>query len=106
MNPKLMFEFIQMLSSEQQEAIREIGFGGLLNLKISNSFGELIKYLIEQFDVYRCVVKLQKDELLIEEDDIQCTLGIPWGPKPVKEATKYEDKREDNATSQYADLLS
>lgn len=87
--------------------MKEIGFEGILHIKITNSEGPLMKYLIENFDVYRCVVRLGEHELLfIEEDDVERTLGIPQGKKEVEEATKYEDRREDSVASEYTNLLN
>ncbi|XP_031094307.1 uncharacterized protein LOC115998789 [Ipomoea triloba] len=107
MSPKIVAEFVQELTAEQKRAVEEIGFGGILHLQLTKSEGPLMKYLIRQFDVYRSAIQLEGGELLlIEEDDVQRTLGIPQGSNVVEEATRFEHLSEDGDSAAYANLVA
>ncbi|XP_031096858.1 uncharacterized protein LOC116001099 [Ipomoea triloba] len=107
MSPKIVAEFVQQLTNEQKRAVEEIGFGGILHLQLTKSEGPLMKYLIRQFDVYRSAIRLEGGELLlIEEDDVQRTLGIPQGSNVVEEATRFEHMAKDGDSAAYANLVA
>ncbi|XP_019190233.1 PREDICTED: uncharacterized protein LOC109184663 [Ipomoea nil] len=63
-----------------------MGFGSLLNATLSLCDCELLRYLLERFDVGRCSIHLEEEELLLGDDDVQKTLGIPRGQQTVVEA--------------------
>nr|GMC82681.1 replication protein A 70 kDa DNA-binding subunit B-like [Ipomoea batatas] len=71
MTPRQMFTLVSSFSIEQHEAIKEIGFGSLLKLKVSTCASKLVRYLLEKFDVSRCSLQLEEKELFLEEEDVQ-----------------------------------
>lgn len=70
-----------------------------MELKFSRCEGALIKYLIERFNVYRCALELEKEEMFIEDDGAESTLGFPRLPNPVIES------KGSNEMEEYKDVL-
>ncbi|XP_019185968.1 PREDICTED: uncharacterized protein LOC109180714 [Ipomoea nil] len=85
-SPKQLCALVSSLSPEQHQAVRDMGFGSLLNATLSLCDCELLRYLLERFDVGRCSIHLEEEELLLGDDDVQKTLGIPRGQQTVVEA--------------------
>ncbi|XP_019158292.1 PREDICTED: uncharacterized protein LOC109155019 [Ipomoea nil] len=92
MGPKTMFKFVQKLTPEQKQSVRDIGFGALLNLQLCTSDSQLVQYLLDNFELYQTHFKLENDKLTVEEEDIKYTLGIPRGEKVVVEGPKYDEQ--------------
>lgn len=76
--------------------MRGIGFSSFLSLNISKISTRLGLYLIEKFNTKNCKkIKLETDELYIDEEDINLTLGILCRPKQVTSLSMYEDSFEE-----------
>nr|GMD24058.1 uncharacterized protein LOC109168056 [Ipomoea batatas] len=88
------------LTDEQKNAIIEIGFGLLLEFKLSSLGNMLNTYLVKKnFDVYRCTMKLGNEEMLLTDDDVESKLGLPKGEIEVVEGNN------SNATEEYNNML-
>ncbi|KAK9740409.1 hypothetical protein RND81_03G033100 [Saponaria officinalis] len=93
MSPSGLHNFIkENPSNEQLEAIKNIGFGGLLQIQTDTIPGQLAYWLASSFDPYKC--SLMDEQLPIQDVDIHIALGIPIGPRVVNEAV-HNDKSEE-----------
>lgn len=100
MSPAQFQKLIENLTDQQKNAVRDIGFGSLLQLQVTCGDNKLSTYLVQNFDVYRCALKLEDEEMLLTEDDVDSTLGLPHGPLQVIEGNN------SNATEDYNNLLT
>ncbi|KAK9756449.1 hypothetical protein RND81_01G098400 [Saponaria officinalis] len=95
MSPSGLYNFVkENPSNEQLEAIKNIGFGGLLQIQTDTIPGQLAYWLASSFDPYKC--SLMDEQLPIQDVDIHIALGIPIGPRVVNEAI-HNDKSEEFA---------
>ncbi|KAL3621813.1 hypothetical protein CASFOL_034299 [Castilleja foliolosa] len=66
-----------------------MGFGGLLEFNIAETPSTLGYWLLENFDLMACVVKLEEGrELRVEAYDVTHVLGIPNGDTIIKRKAK------------------
>ncbi|KAH9605300.1 hypothetical protein KSS87_009939, partial [Heliosperma pusillum] len=78
-----LVELINGLSKEQKEAVREIGFGGLLQLKVTKLPHGILPWILKAFD-YTCnMFKLKKTEFIITKDDVHDIFLLPRGGNQV-----------------------
>ncbi|XP_019159940.1 PREDICTED: uncharacterized protein LOC109156542 [Ipomoea nil] len=82
---KKLYSLVSSLTPEQHQAVRDIGFGLLLGIILTSYDGNLLRYLLERMDIGRCSIHLQEDELFLDKDDVQSTLGVPRGHVPIVE---------------------
>lgn len=87
MSPKHFRELLSSLNPAQQKAVQDIGFGSMLTLTVFDWDSRLTRYLLEQFDPYKCSLDLQDDQMRISADDVYSTLELPNGQYPVIEGT-------------------
>nr|GMD06034.1 uncharacterized protein LOC109168056 [Ipomoea batatas] len=99
MSPMELNKLLPKLTGEQKNVVREIGFGSLLEIKLSSLDKMLTTYLVKNFDVYRCALRLEKEEMLLTEDDVESRLGLPKGDIQVVEGNN------SNATTEYNNLV-
>nr|GLL29680.1 uncharacterized protein LOC109168056 [Ipomoea trifida] len=92
-------KMLPKLTGEQKNAVREIGFGSLLEIKLSSLDRMLTTYSVTNFDVYRCALRLEKEEMLLTEDHVESTLGLPKGDIQVVQGNN------SNATTEYNNLV-
>ncbi|KAK9682347.1 hypothetical protein RND81_10G066900 [Saponaria officinalis] len=93
MSPAGLYNFIkENPSNEHLQAIKNIGFGGLLHLQTDTIPGQLAYWLASSFDPYKS--SLMDEHLPIQDVDIHIALGISIGPRVVNEAV-HNDKSED-----------
>ncbi|CAI9112472.1 OLC1v1012926C1 [Oldenlandia corymbosa var. corymbosa] len=70
----------------QRQAIRDMGFGALLDLKIKNISTVLCSFLANNFQTSVRQGPLNGNNVLdIKQEDVVTILGLPHGPKPVEE---------------------
>jgi len=76
---------IKNLSPEQAQAVRDIGFGGLLSMKLTNIQKTMIPNLINAFDLEtsRMIISQEKS-FLLTKDDVEDVFGIPSCPSAVQ----------------------
>ncbi|XP_031124233.1 uncharacterized protein LOC116026948 [Ipomoea triloba] len=87
--PKQLFTLVSSLTEDQHQAVKDIGFGPLLDIKLTHCDGVLIKHILKKMGIERCSIEIGDgdDELCLSEDDVQSTLGLPRGKLPVVEGT-------------------
>ena len=67
MSPKGLHKLIHKLSEQQRNAVKEIGFGSLLQLKLSECHGQLSRYLVQQYDYCSTTLLLQNKKKIGSE---------------------------------------
>ncbi|KAK9732838.1 hypothetical protein RND81_04G026100 [Saponaria officinalis] len=93
MSPAGLYQFIKdNLSDQQLQAIKEMGFEGLLQIQTDIVPGQLVYWLASDFVTYKS--SLMDGQLPIQDIDIKIALGIPIGPRVVDEAV-FGDKSEE-----------
>jgi len=87
--PKQLFTLVSSLTEEHHQAVKDIGFGPLLDIKVTHCDGVLIKHILKKMDIERCSIEIgdMDDELCLTEEDVESTLGLPRGKLPVVEGT-------------------
>ncbi|KAJ8444074.1 hypothetical protein Cgig2_030931 [Carnegiea gigantea] len=86
MSPKGLRQLIEKLNDKQKEAVKEIGFGGLLHLQLDMIPGKLAVWLVRNFDTCSCSLPLTHGRFRVTEHDVYMTLALPKGPFEVTEA--------------------
>jgi hypothetical protein len=95
-SPKQLVEFLATITGAQVRAIKEIGFGSILDLRVKIIPGAIGYYLVEHFDVVSMSLNLHigKESLHITDREVHDTLGIPighdkvtWDVGPVDKST-------------------
>ncbi|XP_057249347.1 uncharacterized protein LOC130590809 [Beta vulgaris subsp. vulgaris] len=94
MSPSGLQSMIESMSSEQRQAVKDIGFGVFLELGFGALNNKLSLWLIENFDPYSRTLYVRDGKITIDREDVQVTLGLPMGSKAVKEAIKDDDNEE------------
>ncbi|CAI9087102.1 OLC1v1021091C1 [Oldenlandia corymbosa var. corymbosa] len=85
----------------QRQAIRDMGFGTLLDLKIKNIPTALCNFLANNFQTGARQVPLNGNNVLdIKQEDVVAVLDLPHGPKPVEEF-----KQNDPAITDHAEMV-
>ncbi|CAI9097837.1 OLC1v1034346C1 [Oldenlandia corymbosa var. corymbosa] len=85
----------------QRQAIRDMGFGALLDLKIKNIPTALCNFLANNFQTGARQVPLNGNNVLdIKQEDVVAVLDLPRGPKPVEEF-----KQNDPAITDHAEMV-
>ncbi|CAI9099781.1 OLC1v1036651C1 [Oldenlandia corymbosa var. corymbosa] len=85
----------------QRQAIRDMGFGALLDLKIENIPTTLCTFLANNFQTGARQVLLNGNNVLdIKQEDVVVVLDLPRGPKPVEEF-----KQNDFAIIEHAEMV-
>ncbi|KAG6393138.1 hypothetical protein SASPL_147373 [Salvia splendens] len=63
-----------------KNAVRQLGFGGLLDFDVTSVPGTLAYWLLEHFDHVRCSLLLPNDiELVVDTKDVELVFGFPNG---------------------------
>lgn len=87
---------VQSLTEEQQNTVREIGFGSLFSLRLTRLPKKLAMYLVQRFNVYDMSIKLEHSTINIDEDYVNLVLGIPSGTKKVDDSSKQTEETEEH----------
>ncbi|KAJ8451409.1 hypothetical protein Cgig2_017800 [Carnegiea gigantea] len=67
------------LEYEQWSAIINAGFGGILSVRTKLIPKSLARWLLEKYDPWDNSLNLANGKLLIDEEDVYATLGLPMG---------------------------
>ncbi len=74
-----------VLTKQQMEAVKEIGFGGLLEMKITKYPPGILAYLVSNFDPYGWVQWIKTDKLerqyYLSPGDVHDILGLPMNQR-------------------------
>uniref|UniRef100_A0A803NC56 Uncharacterized protein n=1 Tax=Chenopodium quinoa TaxID=63459 RepID=A0A803NC56_CHEQI len=76
------------LSEKQKQAIRNIGFGGFLELDLPIHINSMLtENLVTNFDTERCCLMLpkRKQEIFLEAIDVHLAYGLPLGGKRIEQ---------------------
>ncbi|KAJ8424951.1 hypothetical protein Cgig2_018758 [Carnegiea gigantea] len=76
---------VERLEYEQWSAIVEAGFGGILSVRTKLIPKKLSRWLLEKYDPWDNSLNLANGKLLIDEEDVYATLGLPMGEFEVIE---------------------
>ena len=76
-----------VLSKGQIDSIREIGFGGMLDIKITKYPQRILAYLVSNFDLngwVQCITNgITKREYYITAADVNDIFGLPINPRKL-----------------------
>jgi hypothetical protein len=71
-------EVIKGLTKEQKSAVREIGFGGILKLKVTELVKGTLKWIVDAFDETSCMVQMTRTkEFVLTKHDVHDFLLLP-----------------------------
>ena len=77
---------IKKFNEVKRQAMRNIGFRGLLHLQVSELSRDSCKWLIDSFDPYSVTLYISPDKKIkITPMDVHLTLALPIGERKVKE---------------------
>ncbi|KAL3620132.1 hypothetical protein CASFOL_035044 [Castilleja foliolosa] len=83
-SPGVLGEAFSRMNKFQRASIAAMGYGRLEHMKIQELPIALSYWLLENFDIKSCVIKLQMGrELRLEDNDAEIVLGVPNGTKPI-----------------------
>ncbi|XP_019194739.1 PREDICTED: uncharacterized protein LOC109188549 [Ipomoea nil] len=86
----MLVNAIAEFSPEQKAAVREMGFGSILNMKIKEFPNYLCYWILTHYDGMASKLTLRTNETLdVTEDDVEAVLGLLRGPLKIK----YKGKR-------------
>ncbi|KAJ8450758.1 hypothetical protein Cgig2_021230 [Carnegiea gigantea] len=71
--------FVERLEYEQLSAIVEARFGEILSIRTKLIPKKLARWLLKKYDPWDNSLNLANGKLLIDEDDVYATLGLPIG---------------------------
>ena len=73
---KSIIEIVSRLSSSQQQTEKEIGFGGVLDIRCTRLNHKLCKWLIQNFDTRYCSLNVHGYQFFLIAEHIGDILGI------------------------------
>ncbi|KAG6426945.1 hypothetical protein SASPL_111184 [Salvia splendens] len=77
---RFFWRILKSMNERQKNAVRQLGFGGLLDFDVTSVPGTLAYWLLEHFDHVRCSLLLPNDiELVVETKDVELVFGFPNG---------------------------
>ncbi|KAJ0507104.1 hypothetical protein HanIR_Chr11g0502691 [Helianthus annuus] len=78
-SPKQLYNAISCMSRRQEEAVREMGLGGLLGFVVDGIPEKLGYHVVEQYDADNLTLNIGKTELVVTASLISKLLGIREG---------------------------
>ncbi|KAK9741430.1 hypothetical protein RND81_03G105200, partial [Saponaria officinalis] len=75
--PNKLVDVIKRLNDGQKKAVREMGFGGLLDLKITFIPQGIVEWLLRDFQHTSLMFKANKIEFLLSKDDVHDIFQLP-----------------------------
>ncbi|XP_074293592.1 protein neprosin-like [Silene latifolia] len=75
--PLKLVELIANLNEEQRKAVSDVGFGGLLELKLTKIPHGILKMLLKAFDHTSNMFKTKKFDFLLTKDDVHDIFQLP-----------------------------
>jgi hypothetical protein len=77
-SPKKINQFVEVLSREVKEKIREMGFGGLLKLKANQLNRGSAIWLMDIFDLEKMMLEIGGGKkIIVDEFAVHCVFGLP-----------------------------
>ncbi|KAK9740060.1 hypothetical protein RND81_03G008100 [Saponaria officinalis] len=78
-----LVNIINNLTEEQSSAIRSIGFGGLLDLRVTKLPKEIIPWFLDAFDEKSYLFKVSGSRFVLSKEDVYDCFCLPTGPKDL-----------------------
>ncbi|XP_021762578.1 uncharacterized protein LOC110727327 isoform X1 [Chenopodium quinoa] len=76
--PFHLVEMIKTFSDDQIKAVKEIGFGGLLSLKVKRTATDMLSWLVDCFDHGSCMFTIDgKKDFVVTEFDVYDVFCLP-----------------------------
>ncbi|GER29227.1 E3 ubiquitin-protein ligase [Striga asiatica] len=97
-SPLALYKFFKDLDDRQKEDVKSVGFGHLLDMKITQiAPPNLCYYLVTQYRYASNTLILRGNrEMNITAEDVEAVLGLPRGPKEVIEGDWYDKDEQYN----------
>ncbi|KAI3749986.1 hypothetical protein L2E82_20610 [Cichorium intybus] len=93
-SPSTMIEAIRSLNEDQREAVIEIGFGALLNMKLGVSSAKLGHFVVANLDDKSLVIKTGKGDIKLTKDVVHDILGLPNGGTDIDDVEEVDETNE------------
>lgn len=90
-SPQRFRDFVSRLSEDQIAAIKEMGFGTLVQLSCTRVRRDLCRSLINNFDTEACTIKLHGRTMKIDSSEFEQIMGVPEGGSKVELSGSIED---------------
>lgn len=90
-SPQRFRDFVSRLSEDQIAAIKEMGFGTLVQLSCTRVRRDLCRSLINNFDTEACTIKLHGKTMKIDSSEFEQIMGVPEGGSKVDLSGSIED---------------
>ena len=91
-SPSSLIDAVKVMSEEQREAVIDMGFESLLNMKMHQCPARLGHYLLEMFDDTNLIMRTGKGEISLTPQIVHEVLGIPIGSKSLEEVKRVKRK--------------
>ena len=82
---------VDWISDEQRQAVREFGFGSILNVKGVEVDEEMLKWLVDNFDVDRRTLNVHGYCLQVTAEDVECVLGLSSRGKDIESEKRRQE---------------
>ncbi|KAH6824650.1 hypothetical protein C2S53_014010 [Perilla frutescens var. hirtella] len=83
-SPGALTDAIKLMNDAQRQSVREMGFGDLLHLDISDVPLKIAYWILDNFDVKRGEIVFEGDRRVhVNENDVRLIFGFPKGPRPI-----------------------
>ncbi|KAH6810011.1 hypothetical protein C2S51_027794 [Perilla frutescens var. frutescens] len=90
-SPLELHNSISQLTIAQKQAVRELGFGSILNLQIKDVPPKLSYWVLSHFDPKRSEIILGIDRRVhVAEDDVRLMFGFPRGQRKIEKPSLIE----------------
>ncbi|KAH6775753.1 hypothetical protein C2S52_013314 [Perilla frutescens var. hirtella] len=90
-SPLELHNSISQLTIAQKQAVRELGFGSILNLQIKDVPPKLSYWVLSHFDPKRSEIILGIDRRVhVAEDDVRLMFGFPRGQRKIEKPSLLE----------------
>ncbi|KAH6773815.1 hypothetical protein C2S51_012219 [Perilla frutescens var. frutescens] len=90
-SPLELYNSISQLTIAQKQAVRELGFGSILNLQIKDVPPKLSYWVLSHFDPKRSEIILGIDRRVhVAEDDVRLMFGFPRGQRKIEKPSLIE----------------
>ncbi|KAI4352619.1 hypothetical protein L6164_006854 [Bauhinia variegata] len=82
-SPGRLFNVLQHLTSEQQDAVKSMGFGSLLGLRCRTLRRSLCLWLLERFNTTNCSLEICSKHISLTPKDVEQVMGLSACGKDV-----------------------
>ncbi|KAK9750614.1 hypothetical protein RND81_02G208300 [Saponaria officinalis] len=81
--PLHLFNLVSGLTADQRAAVQDIGFGGLLHLKVNRVPKDIVPKLLSSFNEWSFMFHTSSCNFLLRKEDVHDCFLIPMGPKEL-----------------------